>query len=155
GGRIYFQIIRLSLVALPQVQNVHRARDTALVDRDRRALPVAGAGCVEFHRCPLVSLVVATNHNSAPRPESETTTSIAATPTVLPPPAARPAGRPAARAAAPQPGPPKPASTERARFHPPLARAGRRGSPAMENPVSRPRPSRQQSDCVLRGRGVR
>src|SRR6516162_4321129 len=60
GGRVYFEIIRLFLVALRQVENVHRARDTALVDRDRRALPIAGAGRVEFHRYPLVCLVVAT-----------------------------------------------------------------------------------------------
>src|ERR1700736_3938530 len=66
AGRGYFSIVRLALVALRQVENVHRARDPAFVDCDRRAFPVAGAGCVEFHRCPLVSLVVVTYHHSAP-----------------------------------------------------------------------------------------
>src|SRR5215469_6894767 len=37
SGRIYLQIVRLLLVVLRQVENVHRARDTALVDRDSRA----------------------------------------------------------------------------------------------------------------------
>ena len=58
GGRVYLQIVRLLLVALRQVENVHRAPDAAFVNRDRCALPVAGTGCVEFHGCPLVSLVI-------------------------------------------------------------------------------------------------
>ena len=58
GGRVYLQIVRLLLVALRQVENVHRAPDAAFVNRDRGALPVAGAGGVEFHGSPLVSLVI-------------------------------------------------------------------------------------------------
>jgi len=63
GGRVYLQIVGLLLIALRQVENVHRALDTAFVDRDRRTLPVARAGCIEFHGCPLVSLVVATGRS--------------------------------------------------------------------------------------------
>ncbi len=50
AGRVDLQVIRLFLVALRQVQNMDLAGDAAFVDRDRGALPVAGAGGVKLHR---------------------------------------------------------------------------------------------------------
>src|SRR5207302_2768490 len=50
AGRVDLQIIRLFLVALRQVQDMDLASDAAFVDRDRGALPVAGAVGVELHR---------------------------------------------------------------------------------------------------------